>query len=83
MSNIDELIEKLTKGRNFYGQLNNPDGPAAAAALTSLQERNRKLEEALRAILAMPGTHLLRGTHNTPNCEHPLCIARALLGDGA
>lgn len=68
LTNIDELIEKLN-APIFVNRINpvpvtvfvNPDGPAAAAALSTLQEQKRKLEEALResrdVLGAIPAPH--------------------------
>lgn len=97
---IDELIEKLKRrrftiwpGSGFLPV--NPDGPAAAAAITSLQERNSKLEEAARAFVAkfdeckphiddaFVHRQMRVGEYKGPQLGEELAVLRALLSGGS
>lgn len=83
---IDELIEKLNDKASFVESLRERELEGAlyrqaSAALSTLQEQNRKLEEVLAELLAAPPVVEVFGPQVT-DCECPFCRARALLSGG-
>lgn len=69
MSNIDELIEKLNDKAIFVESLHERELEGAlyrqaSAALSTLQEQKRKLEEALKPFARMAGP--IRGEEGRP-----------------
>jgi hypothetical protein len=97
MTTIDELIEKHRSARangdpaKYLAGISVAEAHATAAALTSLQERSRKLEEAARAFVAkfdeckphiddaFVHRQMRVGEYKGPQVDEELAALRALL----